>query len=188
MKKIIFMLCMPLFLLFSGCALNMHTEGTTKFEKYHPVKKIALLPASYEKKFVADKMDKINYQAMEPMTKSGYVVVGADKLKKFLGGEYEALIKKPTNKKLIRKIARKFGVEAVVTCEVKEWQQDAALEDRPGKVLNKVALTYTSYDARTLKPIAKNSGSNENTDAISEESVITEVAKDLAAKLITSVL
>jgi hypothetical protein len=188
MKKTIFILFIPLVLLFSGCAMNMQTAGTTKFEKYHPVKKIALLPAAHEKKFIADRMDKINYQAMEPTLQDGYVVVGVDKIKKYLGGGYEAFAKNPTNKKVIRKIAKKFGVEAVVSCEVTEWRQDAPVQDSGGKVLNKVSLTYTSLDAKTLKPLAKNSGSNENTAVLSEESVITTVAKELAAKLIKSVL
>lgn len=188
MKKTALLVFIPLLLLFSGCSMNMQTAGATKFEKYHPVKKIALLPASHEKKFIADRMDKINYQAMGPAIQDGYVVVGVDTIKKYLGGGYEAFAKNPKNKKVIRKIAHKFGVEAVVLCEVTEWRQDAPVQDSGGKVLNKVSLAYTSLDARTLKPLAKNSGSNENMDVLSEESVITTVAKELAAKLIKSVL
>jgi hypothetical protein len=188
MKKTIFMFLIPLFLVLSGCAMNMHTEGTTKYEKYRAVKKIALLPASFEKRFVADRMNKINSLAMESAVKDGYIVVGTDNLKKFLGGEYETLVKNPTNKKIVNKIARKFRIEAVVACEVNEWQQDVSVQDNPGKVLNKVALTYTTYNAKTLKPMAKNSGSNQNTDVLSEESVINDVAKNLATKLIMSVL
>jgi hypothetical protein len=185
MKKALFFTLMPL-LIFAGCAGNMKTAGVTKHENYRAVKKIAFLPASYDKEFVADRMNKINYQVMEPDIQKGYTVVSVDQIKKLLGKNYKSLEKDPTNKNLLRQIARKFGIEAVIYCEVNEWQPDAAVPDRPGYYLNKVALTYTSYDPKTLKPISKNSGSNESVGALSEESVINKLAKDLAAKLIKS--
>lgn len=186
MKKTIFIMLMSLIMVFTGCAWNMKTAGVTKYENYRAVKKIAFFPASYDKEFIADRMNKINYQVMEPGIQKGYTVVSADQIKKLLGKNYKALEKAPTNKKLLRQIARKLGIEAVIYCEVNEWQPDVAVPDRAGYYLNKVSLTYTSYDSKTLKPISRNSGSNESVDKLSEESVINKLAKDLAAKLIKS--
>jgi hypothetical protein len=186
MKKVILFMLIPLVMVFTGCAGNMKIAGVTKYENYRAVIKVAFLPASYDKEFVAERMNKINYQVMEPDIQKGYTVISIDQIKKYLGKNYKALEKDPTNKKLLRQIARKFGIEAIIYCEVNEWQPDAAVPDRPGYFLNKVALTYTSYDPNTLKPISKNNGSNESVGALSEESVINVLAKDLAAKLVKS--
>jgi len=186
MKKTVKFMLVSLLVVAVGCVGTMKTSGVTKYENYRAVKKIAFLPASSGKDFVAARMNKINYEVMEPAAKEGYTVVSVDQVKKLLGKNYRALEKDPTNKKLLNQIARKFGIEAVIHCEINEWQPDAAVKDRPGYFSNKVALTYTSYDPKTVKPISKISGSNESVDTLSEESVINKLAKDLAAKLIRS--
>jgi hypothetical protein len=186
MKKAFIFTLVSLVLMFAGCAGGMKTAGVAKFENYRAVKKMAFLPASADKDFVAQRMNKINYEVMEPAGKEGYIVVGVDQEKKLLGKNFKSLEKDPMNKRLLRQIARKFDVEAFIVCEVNEWQADAAVPDKAGSYLNKISLTYTSYDAKTLKPIAKINGSNESVDVLSEESVINRLAKELAVKLIRS--
>jgi hypothetical protein len=186
MKKSAFIVLVSLAVMFTGCAGNMKTSEVSKFENYRAVKKIAFLPASADKGFVAERMNKINSEVMEPAAKEGYTVVSVDQVKKLLGKNFNALEKDPMNKRLLRQVVRKFGVEAFIVCEVNEWQADAAVPDKAGYYLNKAALTYTSYDAKTFKPISKISGSNESVDALSEDSVINRLAKELAVKLIRS--
>ncbi|HUL00728.1 MAG TPA: hypothetical protein VLX29_07725 [Nitrospirota bacterium] len=185
MKMIFITMIMPLVILLTGCS-GMHTAEVAKYDNYRQIKKIAFAPTAYKKEFVAERMDRINYLAMEKSTQQGYTIVSVDQIRKLLGKNFKTFEKEPMNAKMVRQITRKFDIEALVSCEINECQQDVAVKDRPGYVLNKVSLTYTMYDIKTRKPIAKISGSNENTDLFSEESVIGNLAKELAAKLIKS--
>jgi hypothetical protein len=185
-KKDIFYVLIPLAMAFAGCAGTMHVTEVTKYKNHHEYKKIALLPATYDREDVAGEMNKINYRVMEPDIRDGHTVVSVGQIKRYLGRHYETLQKNPLDKKLLRRIAHKFRIDAVISCEVTGWQTDIPVPDRAGYFLNKVSLTYTLYDAKKLKPISKISGTNENTDVLSEESVVKKLAKELAEKLIKS--
>jgi hypothetical protein len=183
-RKIGFLIFIPIIMSIFGCAGSIRTNGVTKFDGYRDSKKMAILPTVYDNKTVAERMNNIHYKLVQPAIKQGYTVISVDQIENFLGKEFKELEKDPTNEKIINNIAAKFGIEVVLYCKVNEWQQDVLTRDRGGYFFNRVSLSYSIIDAKTLRPMAKISGSTEDTSLLNGDQFMDKLATHLAGKLI----
>lgn len=184
MNKIGFLMVVIISMSLIGCASSIRTSGVTKFDGYRESKKMAILPTVYDNKTVAERMNNIHYKLVQPAINQGYTVISVDQVENFLGKEFKELEKDPTNENLINKISAKFGIEVVLYCKVNEWQQDVLNRDKAGYFFNKVSLSYSLIDAKTLRPMAKINGSTEDTSLLDGDQFMDRLARHLAGKLI----
>lgn len=182
--KIGFMIFIPVMVLLFGCTGIIRTSGVTKFDNWRDVKKIAFLPTVYENKSIAERMNKIHYKLTQVARQQGYIIISVDEVENYLGKEFKELEKDPTNEALIKKIASKFDIEAVIYCKINDWQQDILDRNRGGYYFNKLSLSYSMIDAKTLRPMSKISGTNEDTAMLDGDMVIDGLAEQLTNKFL----
>lgn len=185
MKKLlsilfVFSVIAPMF----GCGTmtaSVRKTPVVKFADYKDVRSIAILPTDGENREAAEEMNFINAKILESAATKGYKIVTTNQIQDYLGKDFKSLEKDPTSEALVRKIADKFEVEAVLYCKVNEWVVAQRSRDA---YRSSTSLNYSLINARTNKPLSKISGNAYDITILPDSNYIRELATKLAGSLI----